>query len=859
MAINIISEQYNGYNSLIANVGDWVEGELVFKTTTEHPFTDTNILSYRDATGNNGGAYELEIQQGSWAGEGFSAGDEIEIEVRTVKHTITGGVVNTDGTQSGGTFSAYFPIQIKYKATILYLDANPLKVGIDGPLELVNPAQAPYYIIPFATPQTTIELPGSSYTIKDFYSAGVHLNYQYDIGSIRKTSRPEEIELFFNLAQNGSSNQASVVNGQVNRFKHILPTTSNFSPVQMTQLNNPSGSYFKEVYIEQTQDLGATTEWKINYKFMQWGFVEDGYTEPDYYDASDCLAPIGLIKVFANAGNQNGVLEKETSNNIGNTGGFDESLNGGANLFTKQSMEFYDSFGNVIDGIDYSGECTFKAVVATPNGQTPGSLHGCNLGLVYRPDDSDVYSNSTFSLGSTLMVNAPETLFLIDGSVDSNTYTGETSPANNNAGFDFSDISMTNVGTTVEIEGKITPTSGANSYFSAIPDGSRKMTMWLSIGNGQSDLVLNRPNIDDKVSLILFDGDTIDAPIVGVQIPNVLTEELYDHGGNLITDNSVDNTTTEDDVLYVSDFLLPIDTAYSGMRMKISAYNSTNDDEFTLENYYISFDGLVVQNDIIQVNETISRNFNLPPSTDRNHISIFRKDSLDTAGYAGYQLQYGFLNDWRYWLSQSNVNSDFYNISEPNNGYNKNWQNFYSGDWLLRLSYFTELNGVEDYNYYPFKIRPYEDDIDVTTSTTFTVLSSGVNPTQLVDNELIQIQVVFTWNQLFADEWVEFTVEDYESGNRWVISSYLDQGNVSSNPLKPISGNTKIDVSGTGTNVLTCKANIDTSIISSNTVSLSYRVYSSPNDSGGVDVLTAKFKEDGTIKVKEDGTTKILE
>jgi hypothetical protein len=120
---------------------------------------------------------------------------------------------------------------------------------------------------------------------------------------------------------------------------------------------------------------------------------------------------------------------------------------------------------------------------------------------------------------------------------------------------------------------------------------------------------------------------------------------------------------------------------------------------------------------------------------------------------------------------------------------------------------------------------------------------------------LIEIEVVFTWTQNFADEWVEFTVEDEESGNRWVISSVLDQGNIAANPLKPISGNTKIDVSGTGTNVLTCKALIDTSIIGVDSVCLSYRVFSSPNESGG-EVEGGKKKTDGTYKKKTDGTIK---
>ena len=853
MAINLISEKYEGSNGLKANVGDWVNGELVFKTTTEHEFNSNSSLYYRDATGNNGGAFELELQQGNWSLEGFSAGDEIEIEVRVVKHTVTGGVVNTDGTQSGGVFSAYFPIQIKYKATIIYLDSDVKKIGISSVLELSDPAQVPYVIIPFATPQSTIVFTSSDYTIKDFYSTGVHLNYQYSFGSVRKTSRPDEIELLFNLTPNNSTSQSSVINGQVNRFRHELPTSTSLVAVPMQQLNSTSGGYFKSVLIEQTQDLGATTEWKLSYKFMQWGLVEDGYSEPNYNDAGDCLAPIGLIKVFANAGNPNGLLQKNTSNNIGNTGGFDESFNGGQNLFSVVSTDWFSSSGASISALDYSAASTFKAIVETGGTQTP--LHGYKLGLSYRPEDSTVYDSVGYSLQSNLMINAPEVLFRPTGLVDATVYSGVANSVN--AGFDFSDVKITIVGTTLEVEGVITPIAGNSSYFGSIADGGRNTTLWLSIATEPGYLgTVQTPGILNRVSLKLFNQDNIDAPIVGVQIPNIVSQELYDHDLNPVTQNQIGNTTTEDDVLYVSEFLLPEHVAYSGMRTRITAFNSLTGDEFILENNFISFGSLITQNGVIQANETISRNFNLPPTSDRNKISIVRKPSLDTVGFAGYQLDYGFLNDWRYWLSQSNVDSYFYDLSEPNNGLNKNWQKFYTGNWLLRVSYFTDLDGIEDFNNYSFKIRPYEDDVDVSEVTTLTVLSNGTNPTGLIYNEIIEVETVFSWPNLFTDVWVEFTSEDQEGGNRWVISSVLDQGNVSANPWKPLSGETKIQVTGTGTNTLTCKALIDTSIISADAVCLSYRVYSSPNESGP-EVKDGKLKTDGTYKLKTDGTIKL--
>jgi len=625
----------------------------------------------------------------------------------------------------------------------------------------------------------------------------------------------------------------------------------------MAQLGNASGGYFKFVNIQQTEDLGATTKWLLKFRFFQWGIIEDGFAEPDYYDSQDCLAPIGEIRVFPKLSNPVGALISTTSGNTGNTGGFNESYNGEVNPYNVISTIWKDASGNVISAMDYSGTSSFKSIIDFGStSQTPNSRY--RIGILWRPEDSDEYSSRISNLGQNLIVNSPETLIAPDGVVVPLTYFGETDPISG-ARWDLSNLKFEIVGTNLEVSGDVIANGGSNTLFSAIPDGGRKTTLWVSIGDTPL-LIGGVPAMptSGRVSLKLFDADNIDAPVIGVQIPNVVSETLLDHNGNLITDNSVDNTTTEDDVLYKSEFRLPENIVYSGMRFTISAFNSVTQDEFILENRYISFSNVVSQNGIMQINELSQRNFNLPPSTDRNKIEILRKPSLDISGLAGYELSYGFLNDWRYWLSQGNVNSFFYDQTEPNNGKNKNWQKFYTGDWTLRLSYHTDLNGIEDFNNYLFKIRPYEDDVDVSANASFVVLSDGSTPTELVDDEVIEVTVVFSWNQNFTDEWVEFTVEDYESGNRWVISSVLDQGNITANPLKPIVGNTKIDVSGSGTNTLTCKSLIDTNLIDVNKVSMTYRVYSSPNESGGITEDT-KLKEDGTVKEKEDGIIKLLE
>lgn len=833
MAINIYSEKYDSNNVLKANAGDWIEGEIEFSATVDHNVTEFNKLYYRDVTGNGGGIYELRISQGDWKNEGFSIGDTIEIEVR-LDLIFNGSTYGYDTTKYTGVIANFT------SATTLILTGA------------LQPTNVSYPVVPFSVPWTVIEFPGA----RHYITGNFPRIYEYLTAVVRKVSRPEQIDFSFNLNANGNTSQNSIIDSQVNRFVYELPQTTSFSVYQMQQFGNKSGGWIKDVKIQQLTDSGATTTWKIRFKFFQWGIVQDGFVEPDYYSGINCISPIGNVKVYSKINNPNGILSQNTTNTNADTGGYDEVYNGGINPFNVDFIEWKDNLGNVINGLDYTGESTFRAIIETGGTQTLN--HRYRIGLAWRPEDSDYYSNLLTNLGDNLIINAPENLFIANGVIDTNTYLGNSN--NSGAKWDLTNLKFEITGTKLEVTGKVVPNQQCENLFSTILDGGRRSTLWIALGtdvniDGGGNKLLP---IKNRVSLKLSDTDNIDAPIVGVQIPNVISQTLLDHNGNNITNNSVDNTTTEDDILYKSEFLLVDNIQYEGLKAVISAFNHVTNESFELESFYFDFSNVVNQNGQFQPNITLQRSFNLPPTTDRNIVSLKRKSSLDVSGKYGIELQYGFLNDWRYWLSQLNVNNDFFDITQPYNGKNKNWQRFYSGRWTLRLSYYTTVNDVEDYNHYIFKIRPYEDDADVSTSVNFTVLSNGTTPNELVKDELIEIEATFTWDENFDDEWVEFTVEDFEAGNRWVISSVLEQGNIGINPLKPTTGNTKIEVAGTGTNILVCKALIDTSLISSNKVSLGFRVYSAPNESGEITEET-KLTEDGSVKLTENNLIKIIE
>lgn len=652
---------------------------------------------------------------------------------------------------------------------------------------------------------------------------------------------PESLEFFFNLTKDGQQSVNSVIDQQINKFIGDTGTLAESASIPMVQQNLYSGGWMKDVELTRNLDFGIRRQYTITFKLFQWGVVQDGNEIPSYYDAQSTLTPYIRTRMVSINGNPNSVQTATNGANLGSCGYFDENFNGGVVNYTKDSIDLLDLNGDSIGQIDYSNFTDFTAIISAPNQDTVSSVY--RIGLVWKPIDTTFYQGQQLNLGQNLLVNAQDFDFNHSLSPDGTIYAGESNA--DGVHFDFQNLQFEQIGgDKLRVTGRIIPSSEAVAFFDAIPDGGRNMVIWVQVG----DYTLTGQN-SDEVAVEIYNADNFDAPTLGVQIPDIVDETLLDHGGNDITSAVTPNTTTEDDVLFVSNFRLIDGINYQGIRTSIVAFNDVTEEQFTLEDEFFSFAQVVNIANQFQPNIELSRGFNLPPDSDRNVISIKRNPAIDIAGKYGIQLNYGYLSRWEYWLEQANANDDFFDILQSFDGKNKDWQHYNTGNWFLRLSFFTRVNDVDDFNHQEIQIRPYEDDVNLSIVRTLTNLSDLTNPTALVSNELMQIDIEFTWIiGLFTNPWVEFTIEDKEGGNRWVISSVLDQGNVSGNPFKPKTGQTKIELTGIGSNILTASCNIDTSLINVNLSSLSYRVYSEDK--------TAKTTTLGTVKTLTTGLGK---
>lgn len=779
MPLVFIDEDYNGKSFLQANAGDWIDASVEISTRFSRGSGTSNKITYN----NQGGIYSLTFQSGDWADFGFVVGDTIVCTYQWYN--------NPPPTQPQTFIS-----------TITYINGNQMQIA--DPFAVTNPALSTH-------------IDGRQFPTDNLCSGVL----------VVSTRIPENIEWLFNLTPAGSGLLNSILDSEINRFEcPNINTIGVGGSLPMTQLANISGGLIKDVTINYTYSEGSPTFWRryrIDFKFWQWGIIKDGFTtdNPPYYDTTNCLAPISRFKVYPEYGNANSVLSATNETLQADTGGWDENYNGGLSQFTWLETNFFDFLGNPIDAIDYSNPCTFEAVVNAPLQNNPNSTY--RIGLVWRPIDGSQYQNIVASnVGENLLLNAPEVDFIADGSIDPTIYPGYTHPSGAQWNFQNLQFEITGVDE-LTIRGNINPNGDLDTLMASIPDGGRRSTLWVSIGDWNTD----GTNYSDRVSLKLFDADNYDAPTLGVQIPNVIDENLYDHAGNLIN-TPLPQTTTEDDVLYRSHFRLIDGVGYEGVRARIWAYNTTTEQGFTLEDIFFSFDSVPFIAGQFQPNFVSNRGFNLPPLSDRNAISLVREPSLDVPGLYALKIEYGYLSRWEYWLEQANVDNDFFDPLEMFNGKNKNWQRFSnSGDWIIRLSYYTRLAGVDDFNNYEVGIRPYEDDPNITPTWDIEVLSSGITPTNLLANELHEITATLVWSiGAYTNSWAEMTIEDFEGGNRWVISSVLVHGGIASNPLQPIAGSSLLDLTFPSPNIAVLKAYVDTNIVSADKVSMTARIYS---------------------------------
>ena len=512
-----------------------------------------------------------------------------------------------------------------------------------------------------------------------------------------------------------------------------------------------SGQYLISGSIERMTDAYSSRIYELTLVF-----VNSGVYDSEWFDFGDCLKLALEYKFFSLAGetaNIPSIKWTETAN----TGWFNEAFN---------SSVIDSTLTTGIDALDYAVDTTVDFVFDT-------SATEFYLGAQYISTDPDRYKNK---------VDNQNALGLL-----LNDYTALSTGTKASVGGLYEIIvnSVTTVSTTTTVNITFSPLAGFETLFDSFDLGDRLFYIWVKAGN---------------VNHLVFNSQLTKA--VDTELPLTMkTQSLNRHDNNTTTGtqvNLVRSSNTEDDLFFYGSIQYAANAIFSGVRFQILAKNSVTLEEFVLEEMLFDFSNTPIDSNgyyLVDISQGVSNN--LQETNTKKTARLYNDPSSDLL-----LIYYPFVNDWRYWITQSNASNDFY----PNK--NKNWVQYITGNWSLACR--TRLEGDISYSKdLRLTIKDYDTEPLISSVITY-YRADGSLTTSLWRNEVMTIKATHTYTGYTAlSSWGEITIEDFEGSPRWNSSTVVEfDGNIN-NPLQAISGDYITSSSTTSETILSCK--LDTS------------------------------------------------
>tara|TARA_R110000744_G_scaffold97622_1_gene188617 strand:+ start:12102 stop:14420 length:2319 start_codon:yes stop_codon:yes gene_type:complete len=570
-------------------------------------------------------------------------------------------------------------------------------------------------------------------------------------GTNQRTARQRsDLEVLLNNPLNSQTgNQSSLIDAEVTRFKRqgnlSVGTTDS-----LTSIPNQSGGFYKSVTLQRTNDDGDG----FNTYYLRVTLCLSGIYDQQWFLSAECQKSFARLLWSAKY--------NETANRFqldiepqANTGWFNEANN--SSIPQTPSV----LISGVTNDIDYAtaGAYTFTF---------EGILSSSGIGSAYIPINDDYYRNVAQSQYGLTMILPTTDL------VNNTTY---QNAVNNplGAGYTIAVDSIVSNGNTHVVTFTFTPNSDFTDFMEN-NDGDRLFYIWVNAGN------INHLLYADQLTKVLPIGGPL----------NMETDYgFFDHSENI--ENTNDNKInfvcdTEDDVGYFGRFAMQKDSEYSGLRIKLEAYNSVTAESFELRDTYINFSGVQTSNaGELLLNETIPLENTLPTTSVKREGRVI---NLNTQGATPndylVSVYYPFLLNWKYWLPLLDANVDFYPTQ------NNNWEQYDNiANWEIRIRLELEKDGLAFFHNNVIRVNPYDFNDQIQTNISLFRLDN-TSISVIPDGEILKIRARHfrtdgnNWDPDYT--WGMITIEPKESEQRFICSSIVPFDNNQANPLTPLSG-----------------------------------------------------------------------
>lgn len=320
----------------------------------------------------------------------------------------------------------------------------------------------------------------------------------------------------------------------------------------------------------------------------------------------------------------------------------------------------------------------------------------------------------------------------------------------------------------------------------------------------------------------------------------------------------------EDEIVATSKFYLDRDgredddIVITSVQNKIVAKNSATDDYFELDGATIQTSFYDLVGEAQYINASLDRSFHIPEGTIRKAILLTRRTDLDGSDKYWYQLNFPFLLRWEYWVKALDVDADFFDATDDQNGQNEFWFHYATGSWGLynKVIINATKNGEAQQYIHETQLNPndYSSNPDFTTKTVKTydpdtlseLYDSATGKRFLLGYKDTLVKAVFEKVSL-TNYVVVIGIEVYEEGGyygkRRMSSLYASD---SDTWFKSIDDTDKVSLSQSG-DVVTAQVLVDyTKIPAGASFKLTARIYD------GYDVSDMNLLTDDSVTLTTD-------
>lgn len=619
-------------------------------------------------------------------------------------------------------------------------------------------------------------------------------------------STHDEINLSLNFTdiENPTSTPDSLIDGEVSKFSYQgLTALSVGSTANLTQLGKKSGQFaITNTTIKRLADstnVYVTGRSVRNYE-VSFTTIFSGMLFEDMFVGNKCLKQFAQLD-FRVVSSE---TVKPTTISIDDecdTGWFNESYN--------TEIPKVLSATSDVTTLYYNASNTITATIQV-KGTTTTQLE---IGAVYETLDDTYNLNKAEDQSSKLFLLKTG---LIGTANIGTTYTslGTTPYSITLTNFSYVDAGGNRTFTVVLSFKPLT----FGTFIEARGDSERQFYLWLKAEN---------------YNYLVFGGDLEYKYEVGLEITPLLSS-VFNHSYNLdysdlTTPTECNDINIEDDLGFVSDFILATRDVNSLVKSSIVVKNSSTNFEFVLDS--IEFD--ISQQDVYNwINQTLTLNNNLPQSSTKKVAYLMQKPVPDAEDFT-MRLYYPFLINWTYW--QKLVNTHPYFVSQ--NISNNDWFNFQVSPWSLKIKTEIVRNGKTDWFYKDISIKDY-DDSTVTSTISLFEYPSMTALNHLKEDKQILIRATHVAPSVWAsDIYGQITIEPKESSPRWVMSTEIDTNTDTPNPLYGINDN-KLTTSGLGTNTIVFECLLDMTKVTSGNLCITSKISDDSAQGGDLFIYT---------------------